>query len=251
MKNTFCCFDSQTRIERVAQKIMFENKNTDTDGICVTKNDKYAGVVPIKILLDAMTGKMLDMARGSNPLTGFPGNPHIQQEIEKLLSEGCDFDVCCADINNFKPFNDRYGFERGDAVIKALASCIKDAVLNYPDDRFSFVGHIGGDDFLLILEPKNSSLICENIIERFSSCLPEIHGLDDFEGACFVSEDRAGKKQTFPLLGLSMGIVNIPCDKTISYARISSLLAEVKKAAKNASRKQKSSALLKDRRKPC
>ncbi len=231
MEQQFIALESNTLLEDVAKKIRSKKFRSHYHDICVTQKGKYLGIVSITDLLDALTEKNLLMAKGSNPLSGLPGNEFIRKEIEKRISQKMHFDVCYIDIDNFKPYNDHYGFGLGDVVIKTLADIIKDSLVPSGDD-LCFAGHIGGDDFIIITRPQHSLSACNNIIADFELQLPAFHGEDDFRSGLYQSENRKGEMESFNLLALSIGIVSTEVFNVQSFAQLSSLATEVKKAAK-------------------
>jgi len=244
MEQQFMMVEANTALEDVAQRILSRKADFLYDDICVTKNGKYFGTIPIYALLDAITEKSLLLAKGSNPLSGLPGNEFIQREIEKKLSQNMHFDVCYVDIDNFKPYNDHYGFGKGDIVIKSIARVLEDNVKSFGDDGFNFVGHIGGDDFIVITRPHLSAPGCAKIISDFEAYLPELHGMEDYKTGTYISKNRKGDKETFGLLSLSIGIVSTEIYKIESYAQLASIAMEVKKAAKAIT----GSSIVRDRR---
>jgi GGDEF domain-containing protein len=137
------------------------------DDICVSSNGKYRDTVAMSALLDAMTERSLSLARGSNPLSGLPGNEVIRREIEMRIAQLMHFDVCYIDIDNFKPFNDTYGFHSGDMALRHVSTAITEAVQEL-GDAGDFAGHIGGDDLLLITQPALSIELCRRIVKRFA-----------------------------------------------------------------------------------
>lgn len=217
------------------------------DDICITKTGKYYGIVPVNALLDAITERSLILARNANPLTGLPGNESIQREINKRLSQNIHFDACYIDIDNFKPYNDHYGFEKGDIVIKTLA-CIIEESIKSDDFDFSFVGHIGGDDFIVIVPPRSSIPTCEKIIASFKATLPALHDTEDYNRRCYVSKNRKNEEETFNILSISIGIVSTEVYKIKSFAQLASIATEVKKAAKMQSALSGASSIARDRR---
>lgn len=239
--------EANTTLEDVAQRIQSRKFEFLYDDICVTKNGKYYGIVAVHILLDAITERSLILARNANPLTGLPGNESIQREINKRLSQNMHFDVCYIDINNFKPYNDYYGFEKGDMVIKTLAYIIEESVKPDGFDS-SFVGHIGGDDFIVIIPPQISIPACEKIIAGFEAALPVLHGTEDYNRRCYVSKNRKNEVETFNLLSISIGIVSTEVYKIKSFAQLASIATEVKKAAKMQSASSGASSIVRDRR---
>lgn len=239
--------ETNTTLEDVAQRLQLRRFEFLYDDICITKTGKYYGIVAVHILLDAITERSLILAKNSNPLTGLPGNESIQREINKRLSQNMHFDVCYIDIDNFKPYNDHYGFEKGDMVIKTLACIIEESIK--PDGfDFSFVGHIGGDDFIVIIPPQISIPVCEKIISEFDATLPALHGTEDYNRGCYVSKNRKNEEEIFHLLSLSIGIVSTEVYKIESFAQLASIATEVKKAAKMQSASTCRSSIVRDRR---
>jgi len=232
MDRQFMVVESNTTLEEVARRINARKSEFLYDDICITKNGKYFGTVAISALLDAMTERSLILAKGANPLSGLPGNEFIQRDIEKKLSQNMHFDVCYVDINNFKPYNDHYGFERGDNVIKKLADILHETVRAFDTGSFNFVGHIGGDDFIIVTRSQISIPVCEKVIYHFEAQLPYMHGTADYDKGGYISKNRKGEEETYGLLSLSIGIVSTEVYKLESYAQLASIATEVKKAAK-------------------
>ncbi|RJQ41507.1 MAG: GGDEF domain-containing protein [Nitrospiraceae bacterium] len=235
--------EANTIMEDAAQRIQLRKFEFLYDDICVTKNGKYYGTVAVNVLLDAITERNLTLARGANPLTGLPGNESIQREINKRLSKNIHFDVCYIDLDNFKPYNDHYGFEKGDCVIKNFAAVIQNAISDMAYNS-GFAGHIGGDDFILIAGPQASISICEKIISNFKTNLIEFHGVEDYKRGFYSAKNRRGEEERFELLSISIGIASTAAHKIESYAHLASIATEIKKLAKM----QKGSSIVRDRR---
>ncbi len=233
-------------IENVASKFRKVSFSELNNYLLVTKNGKYYGVVYFDVLFNAIVQRTILLAKDANPLTGFPGNKAIYREIERRLSKGVPFDICYIDINNFKPYNDYYGFEKGDFVIKVLAECIRKVTQPYQD--LCFTGHIGGDDFILITLPDISINICEGIIKEFEENLTKLHYPEDIERGYYISKNRKGEVEKFNLLSLSIGIVSTGERQINSYAHIASIASEVKAAAKALHASTGRSVIFKDRR---
>ncbi|MBN2542295.1 response regulator [bacterium] len=142
-----------------------------------------------------------------NPLTHLPGNKLIEAEINKRLQNGFNFTVGYVDIDNFKAYNDVYGFKSGDNVILLLAETMNDAV-NSKGDSSDFVGHIGGDDFVFITTDRNYESISRQIIDRFALKIPGLYSEEHLREGGFRSVNREGVEQFFPLI--SVTIANIP-----------------------------------------
>lgn len=233
-------------LEEVSRRILNRKNEYLYDDIYITSNGKYIGLVPVYVLLDAITERSIMFARSANPLTGLPGNEAIQREIVKRLKANTEFEVMYIDINNFKPYNDHYGFERGDQVIKKLAEIILQATETI--NNVCFIGHIGGDDFI-VLTPTDSSInIGNSIIELFEQHLRSFHDEIDYINGYYLSKNRKDEYETFNLLSLSIAIITAN-NKIDSYGKLASLATEVKKYAKRLSFNQQKSVIVKDQRK--
>ncbi|KAF0188817.1 MAG: diguanylate [Desulfobulbaceae bacterium] len=237
--------EATTPVEEVVRLIQGRRGVALYDDLCVSRNGKYQGSVAIHDLLDAITQKSIQLARGASPLTGLPGNEFIQRTVVSLIEQRVTFDVCYVDIDDFKPYNDYYGFEKGDKVIKEIAKLITDVVLPAGQvDPFRFVGHIGGDDFIVISRPHLSAQLCQQIIDGLQRLLPEFHGEQEFVNGCYSATDRQGQLRSFSLLSLSIGIVSTEDCTVSSYGELAFLATGVKRAAK----KEKGSAIVSNRR---
>lgn len=241
----FLLVEATTPLEEVVAQIQWRRGVSLYDDLCVTRNGKYLGTVAISSLLDAITKKSIQLAKGASPLTGLPGNEFIQRMVASLIEQKVSFDVCYLDIDDFKPYNDYYGFEKGDMVIKGIAKLIVDVVQPHGnDDRFRFVGHIGGDDFIVISRPHSSYQLCQKIIDGLHHLLPVFHGEREFIDGCYQATDRQGQLRCISLLSLSIGIVSTEDCAVTSYGELAFLASGVKRAAKL----QKGSAIVSNRR---
>lgn len=238
--------EADQRIEEAAWEVFRLTGALKTDNICVIRRGIYVGVLDINLFVGAITAINLVLAKGANPLTGLPGNEGIQREITRRLEQKEQFDITYIDLDNFKPFNDNYGFQRGDQVIKALGDLCEQLVHAVSGSR-RFAGHIGGDDFILITEPDSGKECAELLIRDFEMQLPVFHGHADVATGWYCAVNRKGEPEQFPLLALSIGIVATAECPVGSYAQLASLATEVKKAAKGIP----GSSVVVNRRKPC
>jgi len=163
----------------------------------------------------------------NNPLTKLPGNTSIQHAIEKAL--GKPMAVCYIDINNFKPYNDTYGFSRGDEVIRMVARIMSNAV---KDAGGGFAGHIGGDDFVFIVSFDRAEPVCKTIITNFNIIVSDLFADEDKAKGHYVAKDRKGHEQEFPLLGIAISVVPTDSPKLQHYGKVAEVAAELKKIAK-------------------
>lgn len=168
----------------------------------------------------------------ANPLTRLPGNISIYKELEEMLKNGTSFAVLYIDLDNFKALNDYYGFERGDYVIKEVGRLIIDVVqkTGSPDD---FIGHIGGDDFIVITKPEKAENIAKMIINNFDSLRLKFYDEKDRVKGYIETSDRQGEIKKFGLLTISIGIITNLKTKYKHVAEITSKAAEVKSIAKS------------------
>ncbi len=225
-------FESTVSIREAAKILQSQQMDIRVDNICVTRLGIYHGVVDVNRFISAITDINLTLAKGANPLTGLPGNESIQREINDRLQAGVDFDIAYVDIDNFKPFNDYYGFQRGDVVIKAIGEIISGVLRSSGEGLDCFCGHIGGDDFIIISGAHHAEYLASQVIQALDEHLPVFHGEKDYSAGCYSAVNRKGEQETFGLLSISIGIVNTRLTPVSSYAQLASISTEVKKAAK-------------------
>ncbi len=185
-------------------------------------------------------------AINSNPLSYLPGNIMIEMEVTRRLQENAPLAVCYVDIDNFKAFNDYYGYERGDTAIRMTANIISTIIRQYNYARLDhFVGHIGGDDFIVITTPDRVDLFCSYIIEKFEEMVPSLYDEDDVERGYIITKTRQGNVQEFPLLTISIAVVTNERRNFTHHGQISKAASELKTYIKRIP----GSKYLKDRRK--
>jgi diguanylate cyclase (GGDEF)-like protein len=163
----------------------------------------------------------------NNPLTKLPGNTSIQHAIEKAM--GKSMAVCYVDINNFKPYNDTYGFTHGDEVIRMVARIMSNAVR---ESGGGFAGHIGGDDFVFIVGFERAEPICKTIIENFTIIVSDLFDEEEKLRGFYRAKDRGGKEQKIPLLSIAIAVVPADTPDMTHYGRIAEVAAELKNYAK-------------------
>jgi diguanylate cyclase (GGDEF)-like protein len=179
----------------------------------------------------------------ANPLTRLPGNVTIEKEILQRIKSAVPFAVLYIDLNEFKSYNDTYGFVKGDEVIKETARII---VLE-AEKAGGFVGHIGGDDFVVICDPQDAEAVCQRVIAAFDAKAPEFYTPDDRQRGYVVTKDRRGQETQFRLLSMAIGVVTNQLRQITSLGEVSKIGAEMKHFAKDG--KEKRSAYAIDRRK--
>ena len=170
-------------------------------------------------------------ARDLSPLTGLPGNFKITAEIEQCIREERDFALVHGDLDNFKAFNDHYGFMRGDEVIRFCANCFNEAAetLGISD---AFVGHIGGDDFVAVIPPGMSEAFCKEVIERFDDGILDLYDTADALRGYIEVIDRRGERFAFPVVSLSLGVASTNVREIGTQWEASAIAVEMKEFAK-------------------
>ena len=175
--------------------------------------------------------KLLDTNRTVSPLTGLPGNVQIQAEIKKRLANKEKFVMLYLDLDNFKAYNDIYGFVKGDEIIKFTGKTIVKNVHDI-DPENGFVGHIGGDDFIAIISNNKYELLCQNIILDFDYNVLDYFNEEHISLGYMETENRKGIVEQFPLTSISIGVVEITENTSITALEIGEIGAQVKHAAK-------------------
>lgn len=231
-------------VENVSQRAMIRDISKLYNCIIVVKDNEYFGVVSIRNLLDKLANLQIEHAKNLNPLTSLPGNPIIEKVITERLASNKLFSVLYIDLNNFKPYNDCYGYKKGDEVLLFTADLLKKSVDEWGTSE-DFLGHIGGDDFLLVTTPEKDKLISENIIKRFDSQISRFYLEKHWQRGYVTARDRQGTISRRPLLSIAIAIVSNENKKFENALHVSELASELKEHVKS----QEKSAYLKDRRK--
>lgn len=180
-----------------------------------------------------------DEALQSNPLSGLPGNPAILSEIERRLAD--PIAVMYIDLDNFKAYNDRYGFSRGDKALIYTRDKLREACGDFPD---SFLGHEGGDDFVVVVGADHADDLAKSIVDRFDRDRRSLFSDSDWRHGYFAGHDRNGNEAIFPLLSVSVAVVTNTDRRLEAATDLISLVAGVKQRIKQ----QEGSGYMIDRR---
>jgi diguanylate cyclase (GGDEF)-like protein len=223
-----------TPLEEAAQLVAARLEIGINDHLVITRDDKYCGVVSSAKLLDTMADINVRIAQEANPLTGLPGNKSITSRLIKDLEEKRPVTVLYFDLDNFKAFNDHYGFEHGDRVIVLVASIISQAVETYGNTG-DLVGHIGGDDFIVITDSAQADYIANEVIALFSKRINDFYDKSDLKLGYIKSTSRQGQESRIPIMSLSIAGINTDNKYFTNHLEISEAAAEVKKKAKTIS----------------
>ncbi len=176
--------------------------------------------------------RLNQLALDANPKTGLPGNNSIINELKKVINNNEAVSVIYADLDNFKAYNDVYGFAQGDEIISFTANVLRVAV-QASNAADSFIGHIGGDDFVIIVPADRCCQVAEEIIRRIDRGIREFYRPDDIARGHLITKGRSGQEKQFPLIGLSMGAVDLSRRKLNSAHEIIDICTETKQAAKS------------------
>ncbi|MBP1989420.1 GGDEF domain-containing protein [Paenibacillus eucommiae] len=219
--------DEQMAVELVSQMATSRSIQNLYDLVIITSSNKMAGVASIRTILESITNVRMETARVANPLTGLPGNLQINRDLHKRLKEQKTFSVIYADLDYFKWYNDRFGFQKGDQLIQFTADILQQAIA-VCGSLYDFVGHVGGDDFIAISMIPNPELLCQEMIRRFEQGVHRFYGGEDWD----YIEDRSGNRIQSEGVTLSLSLVVCQCESPVSLEQISYASAILKKKAK-------------------
>lgn len=201
-----------------------------SDGLVLVEDGCYAGLARGEDLVRAVTEVRIEAARYANPLTFLPGNIPIDTHIKRLLTSGTPFHACYCDLNSFKPFNDQYGYWKGDEVLKLAGAILGDAC----DPLRDFLGHVGGDDFLILFQSEDWESRVRSAMADFNRRVVQIYTPADIEAGGIQSEDRHGALRFYGFVSLAAGVVSVSSNSQLDSDAIATLAASAKREAKKA-----------------
>ena len=226
------CIDEDSTVQEAALIVSRSARHHIYDGFIVTQNGKYMGIGSAHDLMGMITEMQIQAARYANPLTQLPGNVPINEHIERLLEKKLSFLACYFDIDHFKPFNDVFGYRKGDDIIVLLAQTLVEMVNPLAD----FCGHIGGDDFMVLFQSEDWEERCQEALRRFDQRMLELIDpsqlTEQFNVRGYFAENRRGHMVFYSLPSLSIGAVPVSPELFESHREISAAAAEAKKNAK-------------------
>lgn len=228
-------------LEALSERITETSSALQEDFVIVDSAGRYRGMGHVLDLLREITAIQVRSARQANPLTGLPGNLVINQTLAARLETAEPFSAVYCDLDNFKAYNDVYGYAEGDQIILALARLLKEVCR-----ESDFVGHVGGDDFIMVLSGRQSAhrALCEAILARFARFAPNFYNGEHREMEGLYIANRKGEPTFFPLISLSMALHPIGQQTRCSALEIADVLAELK----HQSKKMPGNSLFIDRR---
>ena len=222
--------DVRQSLQRVSRLLTSRARQRLEEDFILVDNGSYVGLGRVIDVLRQITELKIRQARHANPLTLLPGNVPIQECINRILANGQAARLSYVDIDSFKPFNDLYGYGKGDEILLGLAQILREAC----DPGCDFVGHIGGDDFMLVLRSSDWRFRLQNVDERFQALCRGLYREEHMAAGFFHAPDRQGAWRKHELLSLSVGVVHLPgghCAPS-SGAHLAELASHAKHQAK-------------------
>ena len=222
--------DVDMPVEQAARTAMKREPIRAYDDIIVTKKGLLYGVITVQDLLNVLAKIQVEMAKGTNPLTGLPGNVAIEQEVESRIKQKRPFSIIYGDLDHFKVYNDTYGFKNGDRIIKLAADIMSWATRKHaPHD--ARLCHIGGDDFVLITPPEAVQRLCTSITRCFGRLVKQCYCEEDRRPGWIKAKGAEDKEREYPLVTISLGVIDVfgPC----TLMEIGERAAHIKKYAKS------------------
>ncbi len=206
------------------------------DHLPEVRNQDELGDLSLAVHMMARRLKRLEeMNLDANPLTHLPGSLAIEEALTKRIEEEIPLAFCQLDLSHFKAFNDRYGYARGNEVIQATARIVTEAV-DAEGGKGSFIGHIGGDDFVVITSPERYEKICSGVIDSFDKMALDFYDPEDRERRCIQGETRQGQRVSFPIMTLAIAVVTNQYHTLQNHVQVGEIAAELKMYAKSFSR---------------
>ncbi|MHB1666968.1 MAG: GGDEF domain-containing protein [Thiomonas sp.] len=220
--------DAKSSLQQASSLIAESSYRHATEGVLVTDQGQYRGILLVGDLLRLVTEFQVQAARYANPLTLLPGNVPINDCIDRWLREGQRFAAAYCDIDNFKPFNDKFGYRMGDEIILLLAELLK----THLPQAASFVGHVGGDDFIALSQSPAWEAELQQVLRGFEAAMAGYFEAGVLHDGGFWADNRRGDAVFFPIPTLSIGAVCVDARAFESHRELSNVLADIKKAAK-------------------
>ena len=223
------CIDVRLSLVKASQQLTDQSDEDDMDGwFLICDENRYLGLGRMRDLMRKLTQQKIRMAKYANPLTLLPGNVPIQRMLEKLLREQEHFIIAYCDLNDFKPYNDICGYERGDMMIKLVARLLRQ---NFSQNN-SFIGHIGGDDFIVMMKQSEWIDPFKTLQTEFRRQRVHYYRNEDLVNNGIFGKDRQGHLRKFPLVDLSIGIFPYTPDLALTVSQVSATLSTAKHRAK-------------------
>lgn len=220
--------EGQLAIEQASHAINDQSQTQKALEFIITAQGYYLGIGSIMALIKEIANLQINNARHANPLTLLPGNVPISKKLDQVVQSQLPFVIAYLDLDNFKPYNDYYGYEKGDKIITGVADILRSIIT----DKSDFIGHIGGDDFIFISSNAQWKNYCDEILIEFSEWVRHRYLPEDQMMGGISASDRFGEKRFYPMLSLSIGCVTSPPAFCKSYHDVAALASHAKSMAK-------------------
>jgi len=217
-------------LDELTEVLTSEDQRYLSDGIIITQAGLYRGMAAGEDLVRTVTEARIEAARHANPLSLLPGNIPITQHMARLLEARREFVACYVDLNHFKPFNDLFGYWRGDSMILLAARTMTEQA----DPLRDFVGHVGGDDFVVLFQSEDWADRCQQAVDAFNQSAAQLYGPDEQAAGGVQAEDRYGVTRFHPLTTMSIGAVRVKGGPRLLPEDIANASALAKRQAKAA-----------------
>lgn len=236
-------FDEAQNVQEVAQIIGSQRGTPGGEAFVITRRGGYRGIGFLRELMAVITDMQIRAARYANPLTQLPGNVPINEQLDRLLEAELEFVAAYCDLDHFKPYNDSYGYRRGDRMIQQVGTLLTEAAADQQD----FVGHVGGDDFIVLMQSRDWEARLRRVLGDFDAALPQhVSNPMHIAAGGYCGEDRRGQVVFHPVPALSIGCVIVRPGEFPSHHDVSAALGEAKRQAK----RLPGSVLFVERRRP-
>ncbi len=220
--------DKTATVQEISKVLGSAERRHLMQGFIVTDSGRYYGVAHGQDLIRVITEMQIQAAKYANPLTQLPGNVPIHEHLDGLLRSKAPFCACYCDLDHFKPYNDIYGFSAGDAIIQLTANILASVC----DRDLDFLGHIGGDDFIILFRSPDWEARCQKALSEFGRAVRAYFSREDLERGGYFTENRRLEKEFHDLTSLSIGAVVVPPGLFTSYMEVSRVASGAKKQAK-------------------
>ncbi|HEY9279377.1 MAG TPA: GGDEF domain-containing protein [Eoetvoesiella sp.] len=220
--------DKDTSLQKLSHILVEADQYRLISDFIITDRGQYLGIGTSHDLLRELTELQISAAKYANPLTLLPGSVPINQHIDHLLQNSAAFCACYADLDNFKPFNDVFGYRKGDDIIQLTGQILA----GHSDAERDFVGHIGGDDFLVLFQSADWEARCQGILDAFGEGVAGCLDDETANSKGYFAENRKGDRQFYPLPSLSLGVVKVDPMQYDSHHQIALAASEAKTQAK-------------------
>ncbi|MCW7753525.1 GGDEF domain-containing protein [Desulfobotulus sp. H1] len=235
--------DAGTPLDEVARAAMSRSAERLYDDILITENGLYKGTVSIRSLLDVMARIQVETARGANPLTGLPGNTSIEKNMAEYRQNQVRMSLIYADLDHFKAYNDCFGFEAGDRMLMFTSRLIRESA-SICCGKNTFIGHVGGDDFVIFTHPAEAESFAKDLTEKFERETQVLYPDGIRNQGFFQGKSRDGTVCPFPMVSISLGIVDCQFHPGMDSSQLSLRVAQIKGYAKS----RKGNSWVRDRR---